>query len=206
MRTASTALFMENAPRVPASPFIGWDMPRIFMEAGEFGPAIGVRARSSGEGENVRGVPIPTGTPVIEVCWLCPWGHHRVYKVERAAIYLPTAGDRSQAAEFLSGLYGDWAEDLRALIGVKVALWDDNPPSVFGFADPSRWGAHEESASEMRTGEEWRRLLYPDYVVLDADGWRCRGWNMHFTNITQEEFQAAFLESTIIGVASGSQE
>lgn len=146
MRTASTALFMENAPRVPASPFIGWDMPRMLMEAGEFGPVIGVQARSSGEGESVRGVPVPIGTPVIEACILVRRGYWKEYRydVNRIAIYLPTRGDRSQAAEFLSGLYGDWAEDLRALIGVKVALWDDNPPSIFGFADPGVTSGSQE--------------------------------------------------------------
>lgn len=62
---------------------------------------------------------------------------------------------------------------------------------------PTPYDPPPMTAADLRTGEEWCALLYPDTVIYDADGWRNQGWDPQTTRLTREEFEAAFMVSTI---------
>jgi hypothetical protein len=51
-----------------------------------------------------------------------------------------------------------------------------------------------------KTSEEWLKELYPDYVILDPDGWDRTNFDYSFNKelITEDEFKLRFMKSTIM--------
>jgi hypothetical protein len=51
-----------------------------------------------------------------------------------------------------------------------------------------------------KTSVEWHKELYPDYIILDPDGWDRTNYDFSFNEekITEEEFKERFLRSTIM--------
>jgi hypothetical protein len=55
------------------------------------------------------------------------------------------------------------------------------------------------STGDVRTSADWKKLLYPDSVITDPDGWDRRDfeYSFHQEKISKDEFERRYCESTV---------
>jgi hypothetical protein len=55
-----------------------------------------------------------------------------------------------------------------------------------------------DQQNQLKTSKEWHEKLYPNWVILDPDGWDRKNYEYSFEQelITLEEFQNRLIRST----------